>query len=104
VPVYARRLFAGGQAMFKLSLYTSEGFQRRALDRLARESVPVVLADPEELEHLEDLYPLVAAHLGRRYLDVGTIEVDDEPRFRVFVDRARRSVRVDPDLGLPCFA
>ena len=104
IPVLARRRFAAGQAMFKLSLYTSERDQQRALGRLEQQSVPLVLADVREFEggFLSD-YPLVARHLERHYRDAGTIDVDEEPRLRVFVDARRAPVRLDPRFGLPCF-
>ena len=61
IPVLARRRFAGGQAMFKLSLYTSERDQRRALAKLEQQSVPIVLADDREFgEGFLDDYPLFA--------------------------------------------
>lgn len=103
IPVYARRRFAAGQAMFKLSLYTSDAFQRRALARLHTESVPIIIADAAEFEEFEELYPLVARYLAERYRDAGTITVDDMPRVRVFVTTDRAPARVDPELGLPCF-
>jgi hypothetical protein len=104
VPVLARRRFAAGQAMFKLSLYTSERDQQRALARLERQPVPLVLADAREFEggFLSD-YPLVARHLAERYKEAGTIDVDEEPRLRVFVDARRQPARLDPRFGLPCF-
>jgi hypothetical protein len=104
VPVLARRRFAAGQAMFKLSLYTSERDQQRALARLERQSVPIVLADARDFDggFLSD-YPLVAGYLAGRYRDAGTIDVDEEPRLRVFVDAHRQPARLDARLGLPCF-
>jgi hypothetical protein len=104
IPVLARRRFAAGQAMFKLSLYTSERDQQRALARLEQQSVPLVLADAREFEggFLSD-YPLVARHLAERYREAGTIDVDEEPRLRVFVDARREPARLDPRFGLPCF-
>jgi hypothetical protein len=104
IPVFARRRFAAGQPTVSLSFYTSEGDQRRALARLERQSVPIVLADAEEFEEgfVSD-YPLLAQHLADAYRETGTIAVDDEPRFRVFVDAHRQPTRVDPHLGLPCF-
>src|SRR5687768_7281694 len=104
VPVLARRRFAAGQAMFKLSLYTSERDQQQALARLEQQSVPLVLADVREFEggFLSD-YPLVARHLEQHYRDAGTIDVDEEPRLRVFVDARRAPVRLDSRFGLPCF-
>ena len=67
IPVLARRRFAAGQAMFKLSLYTSERDQQRALAKLEQQSVPIVLADDREFGEgfLED-YPLLAQHLDDR--------------------------------------
>ena len=102
--VFARRRFAAGQGMFKLSLYTSERDQRRALERLTHQSVPVVLADPREFEDgfVSD-YPLLARHIGNAYREAGTIVVDGEPRFLVFVDAHRQPARMDSHLGLPCF-
>jgi hypothetical protein len=104
IPVFARRRFAAGQAMFKLSLYTSDKDQRRALARLKQQSVPVILADASEFEggFVSD-YPLLARHLAEQYHEAGTIVIDDEPRFRVFVESNRRPHRMDPHLGLPCF-
>jgi len=104
VLVYARRGFAAGQAMFKLSLYTSDAQQRQALARLAAQDVPVVLADTDEFSEFEELYPLVASYLAEHYRDAGAIRVDEEPRFRVFVAVDRAPIRTDPALGLPCFA
>jgi hypothetical protein len=103
IPVYARRRFAAGQAMFKLSLYTSDAYQRRALARLRTESVPVVIADAAEFREFEHLYPLVARYLAERYRDAGPIVLDGVPRFRVFASVDLVPVRTDPTLGLPCF-
>jgi hypothetical protein len=104
VPVFARRTFAGGQAMFKLSLYTSEADQRRALAVLENESVPVVIADAEDFEEgFAADYPLVAAHVARQYRAAGTISVEGEPRIEVLVATNRRPAGTDDVSGLPCF-
>jgi hypothetical protein len=104
VHVFARRHPAAGQPMFKLSLYTSVPFQRRALDRLREQSVPIVIADVEEYGYFDDLYPFVAEYLTRHYREAGSIDVDGQPRFRVLVAADRKPMRADPVLGLPCFA
>ncbi len=104
IHVFARRGFAAGQAMFKLSLYTSAAFQRRALDRLEDQSVPIVIADVEEYGYFDDLYPFVADYLMQHYRDAGSIDVDGRPRFRVLVAAGRAPTRTHPVLGLPCFA
>jgi hypothetical protein len=104
VPVFARRRFAIGQGTVALSFYTSPEDQERALARWRTQSVPVVLADYEEYEHgFRSDYALLARHLMDHYREAGTIEVDEEPRFRVFVERGRQPRRADPALGLPCF-
>jgi hypothetical protein len=105
IPVLARRRFAAGQAMFKLSLYTSERDQRRAIAKLEQQSVPIVLADARELEGDDFLsdYALVANYLAKNYQQAGTIVVDGEPGFVVFIDQRRRPIRADSELGLPCF-
>ena len=104
VPVLARRRFAAGQAMYKLSLYTSERDEQRALARLQGQSVPIILADAREHGEgfLED-YPLLAAHLEKHYRNAGSIDVDDEPWFVVFAEKDRTPVGEDDELRLPCF-
>lgn len=104
IPVFARRRFAAGQAMFKLSLYTSERDQQRALAKLEHQSVPIVLADAREFgDGFLDDYALLAQHLASDYRHAGTIAVEGEPGFVVFVERRREPVHVDSELGLPCF-
>jgi hypothetical protein len=105
IPVLARRRFAAGQPMFKLSLYTSDRDQHRAIAKLEQQSVPIVLADARELEEDDFLsdYALVADYLAKNYQQAGIIVVDGEPGFVVFVDRRRQPIRADPELGLPCF-
>jgi hypothetical protein len=103
IPVYARRLFAAGQAMFKLSLYTSEAFQQRAVMALKAESVPIAIADASDFDEFASEYPLVAHYVSERFEDAGVIDVDGTPRFRVLVDTRRHPVRRDERLGLPCF-
>lgn len=104
IQVLARRRFAAGQAMFKLSLYTSERDQQRALAKLEQQSVPIVLADARESgDGFLDDYPLLAHHLETDYRHAGTIIVEGEPGYEVFVEARRQAVRADPELGLPCF-
>jgi hypothetical protein len=104
VPVFARRRFAAGQPTVSLSFYTSEIDQRRALERLASQSVPVVLGDAHDFEEafVSD-YPLLAEHVAARYREAGTIVAEDEPRFRVFVESSRPPRGTDPHFGLPCY-
>ena len=104
IPVFARRRFAAGQGTVSLSFYTSERDQQRAVGYWQKQSVPIVLADNDEYEEgfVTD-YPRLHDYLTEHYREAGSIAVDNERRFRVFVETARRPVRTDPHLGLPCF-
>lgn len=103
VPVFARRPFASGQATFKLSLYTSEAFQRRAIARLEQQPASVVVADIKEFDAFSSDYPLVASYVASHYHDAGIIDVDSEPRIRVLAANSRQPVRAHVAFGLPCF-
>jgi hypothetical protein len=63
-----------------------------------------VLADDREFGDgfLED-YPLLAQHLETDYRQAGTILVEGEPGYVVFVETRREPVHIDSELGLPCF-
>jgi hypothetical protein len=104
IPVYSRRLFAAGQPLFELSLFLSEDEQRRAVTRLQRQSVPIIVADAEDFEDgfVTD-YPMVAQYVRDHYRDAGIIAVDGEPRLKVLVQAARQPVRSHPVFDLPCF-
>jgi len=104
IGVFARRRFAGGQSTVSLSFYTSDVDQRRTLARLRSQSVPIILADAREFEEgFASDYPLLAQHLVDEYREAGTIIVDNEPGFHVFVEAKRQPSGVDAHLGLPCF-
>jgi hypothetical protein len=103
VPYFARRLFAGGQRRFASNVLKSEADQRRVLERLAHQSVPVVVTDPAYQEEFVPDYPLVARHIEANYRSVGVIDVDGRPVMRVWVEKARRALRTDPVLGFPCY-
>jgi hypothetical protein len=102
IPYFARRRFAGGQGLFSHGFFLDETYQRMAVERLSRQSVPIAFVDPD-LDTFQSDYPLVAEHLAQRYRDVGTIENGGHPYVQVFVDAARHPHRLDPVLGLPCF-
>jgi hypothetical protein len=105
IPVFARRRFAAGQPIVAMSFYTSEADQRRAVERLQGQSVPIVLvADEDYDEEFADDYPLLAQYVEAHYRVVGTIDTGrDDLRLRVFVESGRKPQGADPILGLPCF-
>jgi hypothetical protein len=98
--VFAHRRFAAGQGALSMGLYTSQDDQRRALSKLAGQSVPIVLADASRYQsEFIWTYPLLAKHIGQHYRQAGMID----GRFLVFVERNRPPRGVDPYSGLPCF-
>ena len=103
IHVFARRRFAAGQGTMGMGLYTSDADQRRALARLARQSVPIILADVNFESEFAQYYRLLGWYIGDHYREAGTILVDEEPRFRVFVEADRQPRGVDAHFGLPCF-
>jgi hypothetical protein len=100
VNVFARRRFAAGQGALAMGLYTSPDDQRRALAKLAGQSVPIVLAEASRYQsEFVFTYPLLADYISEHYRQAGTID----GRFLVFVDASRTPKRADPYSGLPCF-
>jgi hypothetical protein len=103
IAVFARRRFAAGQGTVALGFYSSLADQRRALARLASQSVPIVLANARHFEaDFVYTYPLLWRHVADHYRKAGTIEAGDL-RLLVFVEANRQPRRMDPHLGLPCF-
>lgn len=104
VSVLSRRPFAAGQSKLAFSFYKSDADQRRALERLKTQTVPIVLAYYEDFgEAFVTDYPLLWDHVSAHYRRAGIIDVDDEPRFIVFADTRRSPSGTDDILGLPCF-
>lgn len=103
IAVFARRRFAAGQAVFAKWWYASDTDQRRALARLASQSVPIIVADATAFEtEIVSTYPLLARYMADHYRLVGTIADESKPLL-VFADTRRKASRMDPHLGLPCF-
>jgi hypothetical protein len=103
ISVYARRRFAAGQGTVALGRYSSDAEQRRAMARLASQSVPIILADAARFEaEFVRPYPLLAKHVAEHYREAGTI-VAGRSRLLVFVETVRQPLRTDPHLALPCF-
>jgi hypothetical protein len=101
---YAERLFAAGQSFFYPGFFVTEEDQRRALSRLAAESVPIVLTYAERYQDFFiSEYPLIAEHLEQEFPLAGEIGSDGVARIGVRTNRRRPPVRNDPVSGLPCY-
>jgi hypothetical protein len=102
IPYFARRLFAAGQGYFALGFLRSEADQRLALERLARQSVPIVITALDYDKEIAANYPLVARHISAHYREAGVMKVRGQPYVRVFVDIMRNSRGTDSVSGFPC--
>jgi hypothetical protein len=102
--VLAGRRFAGGQVAFRPNFYRGEADQRRAIARMARQSVPFVIVALEEESDFRQFTPLVAAYVDQHYEPLVDIPIPDQPGLRVFVERGRRPAGRDAETGWPCYA
>ncbi|MEQ1758426.1 MAG: hypothetical protein ABL986_08925 [Vicinamibacterales bacterium] len=98
---YAEREFAGGQVHFMLGWHESDADQRLTVARLSGERVPIVLMGDQEAA-FRRRFQLVAGDIDARYVEV-PFAFNDEPRWRVLVERGRRPSGTDAALGLPCY-
>jgi hypothetical protein len=101
----AGRSFAGGQPTFRPGFYTLESDQRLTLERLRRESVPVVLLDEEDsyTSHFVPQFPLIHEHVMTSYALAGELPAPAGPPVRVFTLRERPAVKPYRSTSLPCF-
>ena len=93
------RRFAGGFPMFRPGFFDGERQSRFLLDRLARQSVPLVLAEEEPYYAG---FPRLADYLRQSYTEQGRIEIDGGQQLRIL---AKAGVPSHPFglAGLPCF-
>jgi hypothetical protein len=100
---FAERGFAAGQNAFFSNFYSSPGFQRTAIERWDRQSVPIVLTQSGRRfeEEFSSDYPLLTDHLRMHYQKAGNLRVEAGTVMDVWIDR-RHSFSTDPQTGLPC--
>lgn len=103
---FAGRGFAGGMTVFLGSHWSSEADQRRTIEQLESQSVPLVIVQADSEESFRANFPRVAAHLDARYRVAGTTSFGD-PRasddgYRVLIGRDVGAVGTSPRWQLPC--
>jgi len=101
----ASRSFAGGQPTFTPGFYTSEDDQRRVIERVRAQSVPVVVTSLEET-YLEDIapeFPAIHEYVMASYEPAGTLPARGRDPMRLLVRRGLVPVRPYGTTGLPCF-
>ena len=99
VHFYSARGFAGGREDFNPDLHSSLRDQRMTVDRLERQSVPIVLIKRDLAQA-----PFVDAYLRQRYRLVPHIDPETTQGLSLFVERRRAPTRVYAPLNTPCYA
>lgn len=102
----AGRSFAGGHPTFRPGFYTLASDQRRTLDRLSHESVPVVLLDQEQsyTSHFVPQFRLIHEHVMASYERKGELPAPAGPPIQVFTQRGRVALGHYRTTDLPCFS
>ncbi len=101
--VFSRRAFAGGETALLPVFRDPSSYEPAVLARLARQSVPIVLVDPDELEHFRQSYPAISKYLDARFHKVG--EFTPDPRkIHIYAEIHRQQAGTDAEFGWPCFA
>ena len=99
VHFYSARGFAGGREDSNPDLHSSLRDQRATIDRLERQSVPIVLIKRDLAQA-----PFVDAYLRERYRIVPHIDPETTQGLSLFVERRRAPTRVYTPLNTPCYA
>ena len=101
---YAERGFAGGQVYLHGPWHASIADQRLTIDRIQRQSVPIILGRRDEQEKFRQEFPLIYEFVRSRYrLAAESTFGGEPPSLLVFVDARRDPSGEHPDLGLPCY-
>lgn len=103
---FAERGFAGGMAVFLGTHWSSEADQRRTVEQMKRETVPVAIIPATWEQEFRATFSQVAAYVDERYLPAGATTFGD-PRvangaYRVFIRRDFDTVAVESESNLPC--
>ena len=103
---FAQRGFAGGVVATFGGHWSEPRFERRTVEALSSQSVPIVIFESGETDAFAATYPGVDRYLREHYVKAGeiTFEVPDARPYQVFARRDRRPVRLHDRLSLPCFA
>ena len=100
---YAERGFAGGQAYFEPGWHGSVADQRLTIERMQRQSVPMILGRRDQEEVFRGAFPLVYDYIQTRYRLAAESSFGEEQSLLVFVDTRLDPAGEHPDLGLPCY-
>ena len=100
---FTGRGFAAGHDSLLPGFYDSPRHATLAIERLAAEDVPYVIADSELEEEMPAAHPRLSALVHERYREVARFAVAREKRLIVLADKSRQPARAFGDDHLPCF-
>ena len=102
---FSQRGFAGGMVAFLGNHWSSDVDQRRTIEQIESQSVPLVVLQTEA-GRIETIFPRLASYLNEHYRDGGSTSFGD-PRsqpdaYRVLIKRELGDVPADSRWGVPC--
>ena len=97
----ARRAFAGGHADLRLGLFDTPDAQRLTIERLQRQSVPVMLFDSSGAFRSD--FPIVTAYIDQHYRPAATRMFDGRFGFTLYVRRDLEPRGTYEPFGWPCY-
>ena len=102
----AGRSFAGGHPTFRPGFYTLESDQQHTLERMSRESIPVVLLDEEGsyTSHFVPQFRRIHEYVMDKYERVGDLPAPAGAPVQVWTLRGRSTAARYRSTGLPCFS
>ena len=104
---YAQRGFAAGMAVTFGSHWSEPRYQQRMVEKVASESVPVVILQMSSYNEFWNLYPAFDRHLQAHYRVAGETDFGNRDvgptGYRVLVRSDRMPAGVHPASSMPCF-
>ena len=102
---FSQRAFAGGMVATFGDHWSEPEHQRRIVQKMKSESVPVALL-PRDRQEFRQWYPLVDDYFLAHYDDAGalTFGADSDRYYTVLIRRGRVPTGQDPVFAIPCFA
>ena len=101
---FSGRAFAGGMVATFGDHWSEPAYQRRIVEKLRTESVPLVLAREGD-ESFSRGYPIVIDYLRANYREAGSsaFGATDGGRYTVFTQIDRAATGIDATTSMPCF-
>jgi hypothetical protein len=102
VPVWSRRLFAGGEVWFQPGLLRNPEDDRQVISRLAEQRVPVGILLSPSSAHVMRQSPEIGQYVNRHLTERITLHIDDG-RDLVIAFNPGIAVGRDRETGWPCY-